>query len=286
MQFGDFKLHIIRESTFKLDGGSLYGVVPKPMWQKETPPDELNRVKLACNLLLIESPHGVVLVETGMGNRWTEKERQRYELETFIDHSKALESVGLSNFGVDAVFFSHLHFDHAGGSILEVDGQLKAAFPRAKHYTQKGEWEQGHSTNPRSRGSYRKDDFVPLMEQGLLVLLEGEAEILPGIKIYVSGGHTSHHQILIFESGGKKGAYFADIVPTKVHLAPPWVMGYDHYPLETCSAKSKWLNLAAEENWLVVFDHETDLPWGYLHKRENKFEFEAKSFELQSSRPS
>ncbi|HEY9786229.1 MAG TPA: MBL fold metallo-hydrolase [Candidatus Obscuribacterales bacterium] len=274
VKFGEFELSIIRECSFKLDGGAMFGVVPKTMWEKVSPADELNRVPLACNLLLIESPDGRVLVETGMGDRWSPKERSRYELTTLVDTCNVLTSLGLSNEDVDAVIISHLHFDHAGGAVRLVDGKLAPTFPNAKYFVQKGEWELAHKANARARGSYRADDLDPLKENGVLQIVDGDHEVLPGIYVKVTGGHTSHHQIVYFESEGQKGVYFADIIPTKSHLSPPWVMGYDHFPLRSCDVKSEWLARAAKERWLVVFDHEVGVPWGKVGiTSDGKFEF-------------
>lgn len=264
----------------------MYGVVPKTMWEKLTPADSANRVSISCNLLLIETPHGRVLVETGMGPRWTEKEKERFELSTLIDHEQALRSVGIKNEQVDYVLLSHLHFDHAGGSTLLKDGKLQPTFPNAKYYAQKGEWEFAHKANARARASYRLDDFEPLMDCRVLNLVEGDHEIVPGVQLKVTGGHTSHHQVVSFESGGKKGVYFADIIPTSTHLPPSWVMGYDHHPLASCDIKSELLSQAADENWLVVFDHEPSVPWGYVHKSSsNKFDWEPLPADTISSSP-
>jgi glyoxylase-like metal-dependent hydrolase (beta-lactamase superfamily II) len=275
MKFGQFELSIVRECSFKLDGGAMFGVVPKALWDKVSPADQANRVPLVCNLLVIETPDGRVLVETGMGPRWTEKEIERFELKMLIDHEKALESVGLQNDEIDAVIMSHLHFDHAGGAVLKgADGELRPAFPKAKYYAQKGEWQLSKAANSRAKASYRADDLLPLEKAGVLQLIDGDTEILPGVWAKVTGGHTSHHQVI-----------FADIMPTKSHIAPPWVMGYDHFPLDTCDVKSQWLAKAASENWLVIFDHEVDVPWGHIKDVGGKFEWQPLSSEtLTSSR--
>lgn len=278
MKFGQFQLSIIRESRFRLDGGAMYGVVPKTLWQRGVDVDELNRVNLNCNLLLIESDHGKVLVETGMGNRWSDIERERYDLTTLVEPEHMLASVGLNNDDLDAVIISHLHFDHAGGAVVEKDGSLVPTFGRAKYYVQRGELEFAYKANARAKGSYRRDDFEPLKEHGQLEIIDGDKEILPGIWLKVTGGHTSHHQIVYFQSEDKKGVYFADIVPTRRHVQPPWVMGYDHFPLTSCDIKSEWLARAAQENWLVVFDHEPGVPWGAVSVNEKgKFEFNSLS---------
>lgn len=275
MKFGQFDLYIVRECTFKLDGGAMFGVVPKALWEKVSPADQLNRIPLACNLLLIETPDGRVLVETGMGVRWSEKEKERYALETLTDSKQPLNSLGLTNDDIDHVIISHLHFDHAGGAVRLENGALVPTYPKAKYYVQKGEWQLAHNVNARARGSYRLDDFEPLAQAGCLKLIDGDCQVIPGVNVNVTGGHTSHHQIVIFNSGGECGVYFADIIPTRFHLPPPWVMGYDHFPLDSCQIKNDWLMRAYQENWLVVFDHEMGVPWGKLKASPDKrFEFE------------
>lgn len=242
----------------------MFGVVPKTLWSKTCSCDDHNRVPLSCNLLFIETPEGNVLVETGMGSRWSDRERQRYEVVPLVNHENCLESIGKSHNDVDAVIISHLHFDHAGGATIERDGKIVPAFPKAKYFVQKGEWDFAHNANSRAKASYRSDDFEPLLTHDVLELVDGHKEILPGVHVQVTGGHTSHHQVVTFESGGQKGVYFADIIPTASHLSPPWVMGYDHFPLTSCDVKTEYLTKAAEENWLVVFDHEVNVPWGHV----------------------
>lgn len=258
----------------------MFGVVPKTLWNKVSPADDQNRVEMHCNLLLIETPKGKVLVETGMGDRWTAKEAERYGLKSLVKPAAMLESVGVSNDEIDFVIISHLHFDHAGGATMLKDGKLVPTFPNAKYIAQQGEWEFAFKANARAKASYRPDDFVPLKEAGVLHLVDGSHEVVPGICVRVTGGHTSHHQVVCFESGSEKGIFFADIMPTKSHVSPPWVMGYDHYPLASCDAKNEWLAKAAAEDWLVVFDHELGTPWGRVKLVDGKkFEFEALAVE-------
>lgn len=274
MKFGNFEITVIRESRFRLDGGAMFGVVPKVVWEPTIETDQKNRVQLNCNLLLIETDKSKILLETGMGNRWSDKERNRYEIETLVEPERMLSGLNIDNKEIDAVVLSHLHFDHAGGATVFDGDKLVPTFPNAKYYIQRGEWDFAHKANDRARGSYRKDDFLPLQESGVVELCEGDSEISPGIWLKVTGGHTKHHQIVYFESGDSKGVYFADILPTKSHVQPPWVMGYDHYPLESCDIKSEWLSKASSEGWLVVFDHEPGIPWGkVIVNQKNKFEF-------------
>jgi glyoxylase-like metal-dependent hydrolase (beta-lactamase superfamily II) len=274
MRFGDFELSVVRESFMKLDGGAMFGVVPKPLWNKLSPADDRNRISMACNLLLIETADEKVLVETGMGDRWDERERDRYDLRSNVDSANMLRELGVSNDEITVVVISHLHFDHAGGATRIVDGQLTATFPNAIYYAQRGEYDFSKIANARARASYRLDDYEPLHAAGQLRLIDGDTEIVPGIWARITGGHTSHHQIVTFESCGKKGVFFADIIPTCSHITPPWVMGYDHFPLQSCDIKSKWLSQAADEQWLIVFDHEIGVPWGHVNKSDKgKFDF-------------
>lgn len=254
----------------------MFGVVPKPLWNRVSPADEANRIQLACNLLLIETSAGNVLVETGMGERWDERDKERYAVKTLVDYNSVLKDVNLSNADIDHVIISHLHFDHAGGACRLVDGKLVPTFPNAQYHVQKGELEFAGNANARAKASYRADDFMPLKEHGQLNVIDGDREIVPGVWARVTGGHTKCHQVVTFTSGGQTGVYFADIMPTVSHLSPPWVMGYDHFPLTSCDVKSTWLAQAAKENWLVVFDHELGIPWGHVSIGDDgKFKFAA-----------
>ncbi|HEY9732214.1 MAG TPA: MBL fold metallo-hydrolase [Drouetiella sp.] len=274
MKFGDFELSIVRECTMKLDGGAMFGVVPKTLWNKVSPADEQNRILMTCNLLLIDTGTNKVLVETGMGERWSDKERERYELKSLVRAEEMLAPIGVKNDQVDAVIISHLHFDHAGGATRINGDRLVPTFPNAKYYVQKGEWEFAHNANARARASYRPDDYEPLLKSEQIVFMDGDTEVVPGVWAKVTGGHTSHHQVVYFESQGARGIFFADLMPTKSHVTPPWVMGYDHYPLHSCDEKSKWLALASAEKWLVVFDHELEVPWGHITLNDSKkYEF-------------
>lgn len=253
----------------------MFGVVPKTMWAKVAPSDEFNRVVLACNLLLIDTGSARILVETGMGDRWSDKERERYGLETLASPAHILDPLGLKPEDIDYVIISHLHFDHAGGATVEHNGALRPTYPKAKYVVQQGEWDFAFKANARAKASYRPDDFVPIKEAGQLLIVDGDYEVVPGVSVRLTGGHTSHHQVVCFQSEDRHGIYFADIMPTKSHLSPPWVMGYDHYPLVSCDVKSEYLARAAAENWLVVFDHEPGIPWGQVSVNGGRFDFTA-----------
>jgi glyoxylase-like metal-dependent hydrolase (beta-lactamase superfamily II) len=275
LKFGNFRLSYVRECTFRLDGGAMFGVVPKPLWNKLSPADDLNRILLSCNLLLIDTGAHKVLVETGMGTRWSRQEMDRYEVKTLVDPLSMLEAVGVRNDEVDYVVISHMHFDHMGGAVRADGEKLLPTFPNAKYVVQKKELQLARTANARAKASYRQEDYEPLEEAGLLHVIDGDREIVAGVFARVTGGHTHSHQVVAFESGPDHGVFFADIMPTKAHVSPPWVMGYDHFPLDSCDVKSVWLNKCAKEGWLVVFDHETGTPWGRVHiSDKGKYEFE------------
>lgn len=215
LKFGKFELSIIRESVFKLDGGAMFGVVPKTMWGKLSPADELNRVVLACNLLLIDTGAAKVLIETGMGDRWSDKERERYGLETLVSPEHTLDGVGLKPKDIDFVIISHLHFDHAGGATISKDGAIVPTYPNAKYVVQRGEWDFAFKANARAKASYRPDDFVPIEEHKQLVLVDGDYEVTPESACVLPAGIPATIKWSASNRAGKK----AFISPTSCRRA-------------------------------------------------------------------
>jgi glyoxylase-like metal-dependent hydrolase (beta-lactamase superfamily II) len=266
--FGRWTLHAIQAGGQRLDGGAMFGVVPKTLWERRIPADDRNRIPMGMRCLLVEHDTELVLIDTGAGNKENEKFHAIYGIENAgTDGRTALEDgirdAGFTPDDVTLVINSHLHFDHAGGNTFrDADGQVKLAFPNARYVVQGGEYEYATHTNERTAASYFPHNFVPVREAGRLDLVSGEAEIVAGIRAVPTPGHTPHHQGLLLESNGERAFYFADLVPTHAHLPLAWIMGYDVEPLVTLESKRRILKRAVEEGWLVIFEHDASVAWG------------------------
>ena len=202
MLLGDVRVHVLRDGSFALDGGAMFGVVPRVVWERDHPADDRNRIQLGLNVALIETAGRRVLVDTGMGDRWGDKERAIYRLDRSTTLLGGLAALGLGPDDIDIVVNTHLHFDHAGGNTREVDGRLVPTFPRARYIVQMGEWEDATRPHERNRASYREADFVPLAEARRLETVQGEVEVAPGVRVVPVGGHTAFHQMVVVEGGG------------------------------------------------------------------------------------
>ncbi len=270
---GDLRLHALDSGLQRLDGGAMFGVVPKPLWERRIPADERNRIPLGLRGLLVETPDELVLIETGLGNKENEKFVDIYGVENaaspgsgFPDRlQEAIHRAGFAAEEVTVVVNTHLHFDHAGGNTYrDEQGQVRLSFPRARYYVQRGEWEWAHHTNERTAASYLPYNFDPLEEAGRLHLLEGKGEVVPGISVFLTPGHVPFHQSVLVRSGGETACFLGDVVPTMAHLPLPWIMGYDVEPLRTLESKRALLRRAVEERWLLVSTHDPGTPWGYV----------------------
>ncbi|HUK46576.1 MAG TPA: MBL fold metallo-hydrolase [Terriglobales bacterium] len=262
---GDFELTALSDGTYYLDGGAFFGIVPKVLWSKRMPSDELNRVPTGLNSVLIRGGKKTVLIETGVGNKLPEKMVQIYgQPAKLLDQ---LRAAGVSPDDVDIVINSHLHFDHCGWNTVREAGKIKPTFPKAKYFAQEGEWKHAHQ-GQRDTVSYLHENYDPLVESGQMQLLKGNQEILPGISVEVFGGHTRDMQAIIIRSGGKTACYISDLIPTSAHVEVNWVMGFDLYPLETIESRKRYYSRAIPENWLTMFTHDPSVPWSYLGKDE------------------
>ncbi len=265
---GRFRLHALNAGTQQLDGGAMFGVVPKPLWQKKIPADDRNRIPLALRPLLVETTDGLVLIDTGVGNKEDEKFCDIFGIENAGNPTAledAIRDAGFRPEDVRLVINTHLHFDHAGGDTLRRgDGRIVPAFPGARHVVQKREWDFAHLQNERVRASYLLHNVDPVLEAGLFEFSEGPLEIVPGIRLLPTPGHTPGHQSVLIESEGESALYLADLVPTAAHLPLPWIMGYDVEPLVTLESKRDVLGRALRERTLLIFEHDPEIPWGYL----------------------
>lgn len=265
---GSIRIHAIEAGVQQLDGGAMFGVVPKPLWERRIPADPRNRIPLALRCLLVEAPSALVLIDTGVGNKYDEKFGDVYGISNAGDPTRledGLRDAGFDPEDVDIVLNTHLHFDHAGGdTVVREDGEVRPSFPGARHVVQKGELEFAHSRNERIRASYLPDNFDPVTEAGLWDLVEGEAEITEGVHVIRTPGHTPHHQSVLVRSEGRTACYLADVCPTSAHIPLPWIMGYDLEPLVTLESKRDLWKRALDEDWLLVFEHDPRVPWGRL----------------------
>jgi len=263
---GDFELTILSDGNYYNDGGTMFGIIPKVMWEKRIAPDERNTIPLATNSLLVRTGKQNVLIETGIGNKLNQKNQAIYRNQALL--MKSFEQAGISPDEIDIVINTHLHFDHCGWNTRYQDGKPVATFPRATYYVQEGELQHAHEQHERDRVSYMTDNYDPLVNSGQMKLLNGDAEIVPGISVKVYPGHTRDMQAVIVSSGGKVAAYPSDLVCDTKHLDPTWTLGFDLYPLESIANKHRFYDVAIPQQWLVVFTHDHELPWAYLEMGE------------------
>lgn len=273
LSIGDLTVACVSGGHLRLDGGSMFGVVPKALWQRRSAPDDQNRILLATNCLLVRSPTQTVLVDTGYGGKASDRDRQHFALECENVLVNNLAAIGVEPEHIDLVILTHLHFDHAGGCTAnDSSGQPVPVFPRARYVIQQHEWDDATADLPELTGNYFKRDFLPLQEAGQLELIDGEAELIPGLTCRLTGGHTRGHQIIHLSSGGHQAIYPADLCPSTAHLRTFWTMAYDQYPLALRRIKPRVLGDAADQQWLVIFDHDPQVQAAYL-TRDPKQEF-------------
>ncbi|HTJ60866.1 MAG TPA: MBL fold metallo-hydrolase [Candidatus Saccharimonadales bacterium] len=272
MRFGRFQIDIFSDGTFKIDGGAMFGVVPKVLWSKQKEADEQNRVTMDMNCVLIRDVDHVVLVETGAGSKLTEKQRGIYGIERPPQLLDELAKRGVKPEDVTLVVNTHLHFDHSGGNTRRDGEALVATFPHASYVFQRLEWLDALNANERTRASYFPDDFAPLEAAGKLELIDEAVEILPGIRLDRVQGHTRGTQTVRVADGKRTAFFSSDFMPDRHHLPLPWIPAQDLFPLDTLEAKRTILARAVEEQWIVGFTH--DLPrFGTVTSVDGKYRF-------------
>jgi glyoxylase-like metal-dependent hydrolase (beta-lactamase superfamily II) len=276
MHIGKYKLSVVNTGFFRLDGGAMFGVIPKNLWQKSNPPDDQNRIKLVTRNLLLENGKKKILVDTGMGNKWDDKAKKIYDIDQQRNSIEtSLQGLNLKPEDITDVILTHLHFDHTGGSTKHENGKIVPAFPNAKYFVHKKNYEWAMNPSERDKGSYIKENFAPLYEEGVLNLISDES-FDDEIDFIVVNGHTFGQQLLKIYDSENTILYCGDLFPTTSHVPLPYVMGYDLQPLITVMEKKKILPVAVEENWKLFFEHDPETVFASVINSDKGFKISEK----------
>jgi glyoxylase-like metal-dependent hydrolase (beta-lactamase superfamily II) len=271
MTLGDFEITHVQPARYRWDGGTFFGVVPKTLWNRKSPADDLNRIEVAFNCYVVRTGDHTILIETGAGDKLDEVARDRMALPPKPEDLRdTIAAAGIDPESIDIVIDSHLHFDHCGGNtILTANGPVPA-FPRARYFVQRGEWEHAHDRHPRDAVSYIDANYDPLVESGQMTLVTGDFEAAPGVWIRRAPGHNRDISIVTATSGGRTFCFWSDIVPTAHHTQPTWVAAVDLYPLEHIDEKTRWLTRAADEQWICGFGHDPRVGFARIERDDRK----------------
>jgi len=269
---GDFEITLIRAGFYWWDGGAMFGVVPKTLWSAKFEPDGLNRVRLGFNCYVVQTGGHTILIETGAGDKPDSKARARMRLlDTPPLLPEILASSGIDPEKIDIVVNTHLHFDHCGGNTVLSNGGVRSAFPHARYYTRRGEWEHAHERHIRDRVSYIDANYDPLVESGRMQLLDADHEVVPGVQMRLAAGHNRDMMVVTATSAGRTFCFFSDLIPTAAHVTPSWVAAFDLFPLETIQNKIAWLDAAARGSWVCGFGHDAEIAFARIEKMEQAF---------------
>jgi glyoxylase-like metal-dependent hydrolase (beta-lactamase superfamily II) len=278
IRIGDFALTPLTDGNFRLDGGAMFGVVPKPLWQRRAPADEKNRISMSMRPLLVErhgdghdKPVQRILIDAGCGDKMSEKEASIYALDRAFNLAHSLAGLGLTAADIDTVIASHLHFDHAGGFTTRIgDGPVVPRFPNAQYYIRQGEYDDATHPHERNRASYFLENYVPLVDAGVVTFHAHDEELVPGIRAIRTGGHTMHHEMIKIESDGRTAIFAADLLPTTAHVDDVWIMGYDLYPMDTLAFKRRFVREAIEREYVIFFEHDPEIAAGIIREEHGK----------------
>jgi glyoxylase-like metal-dependent hydrolase (beta-lactamase superfamily II) len=278
LTFGALELAPLLDGYFRLDGGAMFGVVPKTLWEKRAAADGRNRITMAMRPLLVKigpsagSGRGrLMIIDAGAGDKMDEKSAAIYALDRAESLDVTMARAGVRAEDIDIVLASHLHFDHAGGfTARDASGAVVPRFPRARYVVNRGEWEDATHPHERNRASYFAENYVPVQDAGLVDFMDGDGEVMPGVRVRRTGGHTRCHQIVYIESGGKTAVFAADLIPTTAHVDVPWIMAYDLYPMETLEFKRAFVREAIEREYLIFFEHDPAVAAGYIRQKDKR----------------
>lgn len=268
--WGNLQLTTLSDGSFRLDGGSMFGVVPRPLWEKKAPPDDRGRIVLAMRALLIEADWGRMIIDCGVGNTLDPKRTDIFGIDRIRNLQHTLADAGCGDDAIDVVLPTHLHFDHFSGAVVATSGGYAPRFPRATHLIRRGEWDDAIRPHERSRGSYVQEHCAPLDAAGVVEFFDNDRQIRPGVRVVRTGGHTAHHQIVFIESAGKTAVFAADVVPTEAHLPDLWITAFDLFPMESFAFKQRFLREAIDGKYLVFFDHDPAISAGYIHEEDGR----------------
>jgi len=275
LTLGDLELVPLLDGYFRLDGGAMFGVVPKPLWEKRTQADERNRILMGMRPLLVRGGK-LMIIDAGAGDKMDAKSAGIYAFDRAENLDVTLARAGVRAEDVEIVLASHLHFDHAGGfTVRGADGVIRPRFPNARYVVSHGEYEDATHPHERNRASYFVENYVPLVEAGLVDFTRGDESVMTGVRVRRTGGHTRFHQIVYIESGGKTAIFAADLIPTTAHVDEPWIMAYDLYPMDTLEFKRGFLQEAIEREYLVFFEHDPKIAAGYIRQKDGRKYVEA-----------
>ncbi len=276
MKIAGYDLYPILTSQFRLDGGAMFGIIPKTLWERKMPSDELNRIQMVTRSLLLVSENKRILIDTGNGDKWQEKFKKIYEIDTkSVGLDSSLAEAGFTTEDITDVICTHLHFDHIGGNTKIEEGKIVPSFPNAKYWMNQVNWEAANSPNEKDQGSFMQDDWAVLAENDMIKFVNGTAQFLPNIDLIISNGHTPGMILPVISDNKNTLVYGADLIPTSAHLSLPWVMSYDVQPTVTIEEKKQLYRAAVKDNWILFFEHDPDIVActiqydGKHHKRKN-----------------
>ncbi len=270
LAWGDLQLISVNDGLFRLDGGAMFGVVPRPLWERKTRPDDRNRIPLAMRPLVVEGAWGRMIIDCGAGDKWDAKHTDIYAFDRsrHLDHS--LADAGLSAGSIEFALATHLHFDHFGGATRREGAAIVPRFGNARYLIRASEWDDATHPHERNRASYLQDDFVPLKSAGVVDFYQEDGVVKPGVRVERTGGHTGQHQIVYLESGGKTALFTADLIPTTAHIQDAWIMGYDLFPMQTLAVKKRVIREAIDREHLVFFEHDPCIAAGYIREKDGR----------------